>query len=48
MPEGPHRHEAPGSGRVLTMSWVGTKSTVQLSGDDFRWKFGLRSTWFSF
>ncbi len=33
-------------GRVLSMSLVGTKSTVRISGDDFRWKFGLRSTWF--
>lgn len=35
-------------GRVLAMSLVGTKSTVRISGDEFRWKFGLRSTWFSF
>ena len=35
-------------GRVLRMSLVGSKSTVSISGDDFRWKFGLRSTWFSF
>lgn len=35
-------------GRVLAMSLVGSKSTVRISGDDFRWKFGLRSTWFSF
>jgi stage II sporulation protein D len=35
-------------GRVLAMSLVGSKGTVRISGDDFRWKFGLRSTWFSF
>jgi stage II sporulation protein D len=35
-------------GRVLAMSLVGSKGTVKLTGDDFRWKFGLRSTWFSF
>jgi stage II sporulation protein D len=35
-------------GRVLRMSLVGSKSTVSISGDDFRWKFGLRSNWFSF
>jgi SpoIID/LytB domain protein len=35
-------------GRVLAMSLVGSKATVKISGDDFRWKFGLRSTWFSF
>ena len=35
-------------GRVLAMSLVGSKSTVRITGDDFRWKFGLRSTWFTF
>jgi SpoIID/LytB domain protein len=35
-------------GRVLSMSLVGGKGTVRISGDEFRWKFGLRSTWFSF
>lgn len=35
-------------GRVLAMSLVGSKTTVRISGDDFRWKFGLRSTYFSF
>ena len=35
-------------GRVLAMSLVGSKSTVRISGDDFRWKFGLRSTYFTF
>ena len=35
-------------GRVLAMSLVGSRSTVRISGDDFRWKFGLRSNWFSF
>lgn len=35
-------------GRVLALSLVGSKSTVRISGDDFRWKFGLRSTWFTF
>ena len=35
-------------GRVLSLSLVGTRNTVRLSGDDFRWKFGLKSTWLSF
>jgi SpoIID/LytB domain protein len=35
-------------GRVLSMSLVGSSSTVRISGDDFRWKFGLRSNWFAF
>jgi SpoIID/LytB domain protein len=35
-------------GRVLAMSLVGSKSTVRISGDEFRWEFGLRSNWFSF
>lgn len=35
-------------GRVLSMVLVGSRNSVQLSGDDFRWKFGLRSNWFSF
>ena len=35
-------------GRVLGMSLVGSKGTVKITGDDFRWKFGLRSSWFAF
>ena len=35
-------------GRVLSMTLVGGRNSVRLSGDDFRWRFGLRSTWFSF
>ena len=35
-------------GRVQSMALIGSKSTVRVTGDAFRWKFGLRSTWFSF
>jgi len=35
-------------GRVLQLVLVGSKSTVALSGDDMRWAYGLRSTWFTF
>ncbi len=35
------------SGRVWTLVLDGTKSDVTVSGDSFRAKFGLRSTWFS-
>ncbi len=34
-------------GRVNTVVLDGTKGNVTLSGDSFRWAFGLRSTWFS-
>jgi stage II sporulation protein D len=34
-------------GRVLRMRVVGRSGSVRLSGDDFRWTFGLRSTWFT-
>jgi len=35
-------------GRVLSMVLVGSKHNVSLTGDSFRSKFGLKSTWFSF
>lgn len=35
------------NGRVLTMVLEGTKGKVSITGDDFRWKLGLRSNWFS-
>lgn len=35
-------------GRVLSMVLDGSRNDVRLTGDDFRWKFGLKSTWFSF
>jgi len=34
-------------GRVLQLVLVGSRSTVALSGDDMRWAYGLRSTWFT-
>jgi stage II sporulation protein D len=34
-------------GRVLRLRVVGTSGAVRVSGDDFRWTFGLRSTWFT-
>jgi len=35
-------------GRVWRMVLHGSRGDVRLSGDDFRFRFGLRSTWFSF
>lgn len=35
------------NGRVLTMKLVGSGGTVTPSGDDFRSRLGLRSTWFT-
>jgi SpoIID/LytB domain protein len=35
-------------GRVESMVLVGSKHNVSLSGDSFRSKFGLKSSWFSF
>lgn len=35
-------------GRVWTLVLKGTKKDVTVTGDDFRFKFGLRSTWFTF
>ncbi|HET6560937.1 MAG TPA: SpoIID/LytB domain-containing protein [Marmoricola sp.] len=35
-------------GRVLSMVLDGRRSDVRISGDDFRWKFGLKSNWFTF
>ena len=34
-------------GRVEQVVLVGKSGKVWMSGDDFRWTFGLRSTWFS-
>jgi SpoIID/LytB domain protein len=34
-------------GRVVTMKLVGSSGTVTPSGDDFRSRLGLRSTWFT-
>ena len=35
------------NGRVLTMVLVGSKATRTVSGEDARWKLGLKSTWFT-
>ncbi|MGH3496145.1 MAG: SpoIID/LytB domain-containing protein [Nocardioidaceae bacterium] len=35
-------------GRVVQMTLQGSRGTVQLTGDDLRYMFGLRSSWFSF
>jgi stage II sporulation protein D len=35
-------------GRVLSMTLVGRKGSVTVSGDDFRWAFRLKSNWFTF
>jgi len=35
-------------GRAVRVTFTGTKGTVTLSGDDVRWRLGLRSTWFRF
>ncbi|WP_148571070.1 SpoIID/LytB domain-containing protein [Nocardioides caldifontis] len=35
-------------GRVLKMKLVGKKGSVTVSGDDFRWTFRLKSSWFTF
>jgi SpoIID/LytB domain protein len=34
-------------GRVQQIVLDGTSGTAYMTGDDFRWHFGLRSTWFS-
>jgi stage II sporulation protein D len=34
-------------GRVLRLGVVGSAGAVRVSGDDFRWTFGLRSNWFT-
>ena len=34
-------------GRVLSAVLDGTKGSVTVSGDDLRWAYGLRSSWFS-
>jgi stage II sporulation protein D len=33
-------------GRVLSMVLDGKRNDVRITGDDFRWKFGLKSNWF--
>jgi peptidoglycan hydrolase-like amidase len=35
-------------GRVGSMTLVGSKGRTRVSGDTFRSRFGLRSSWFSF
>jgi stage II sporulation protein D len=39
--------ELNSSGRIKTLTVVGTKSTVTIPGADLRKRMGLRSTWFS-
>lgn len=34
-------------GRVTSLVLDGTRGAVTITGDDFRWAFGLRSNWFS-
>jgi SpoIID/LytB domain protein len=35
------------NGRVLRMRLEGSRNDVTISGDDFRWVYGLRSNWFT-
>jgi SpoIID/LytB domain protein len=35
-------------GRVLQLVLEGSRDTVALTGDDLRWRYGLKSNWFSF
>ena len=35
------------NGRVVQVVLEGTQGDAYMTGDDFRWAFGLRSTWFS-
>lgn len=35
-------------GRVARIRVVGSSGSVRISGDDFRWLYGLRSNWFTF
>ncbi|MBA3308921.1 MAG: SpoIID/LytB domain-containing protein [Nocardioidaceae bacterium] len=35
------------NGRVLQIVLDGTDGTAQMTGDDFRWHYGLRSNWFT-
>jgi stage II sporulation protein D len=35
------------NGRVIQVVLEGTKGKAYMTGDDFRWAYGLRSTWFS-
>jgi SpoIID/LytB domain protein len=35
-------------GRVLRLALRGSQRTVRITGDDFRWTYGLRSNWFTF
>jgi SpoIID/LytB domain protein len=37
----------PWGGRVLSVGLVGSKSTVSVSADSFRWAAGLKSTWWT-
>jgi SpoIID/LytB domain protein len=39
--------ELNSSGRIKTLTFVGTKSTLTIPGADLRRRMGLRSTWFS-
>jgi stage II sporulation protein D len=34
-------------GRVERMRLIGSRNTVTISGDDMRWAYGLRSSWFT-
>jgi stage II sporulation protein D len=34
-------------GRVQAMRLIGSRNTVTISGDDLRWAYGLRSSWFT-
>ncbi|CAM3494641.1 SpoIID/LytB domain-containing protein [Nocardioides dubius] len=36
------------NGRARTVVLVGSKAKVTMTGDDFRYRMGLRSTWFTF
>ncbi len=35
------------NGRVLKIVLVGTRGRAYMTGDDFRWTYGLRSSWFT-
>jgi SpoIID/LytB domain protein len=35
-------------GRVVSLTLVGTKQSMTISGNDARWSFGLKSSWFGF
>ena len=42
----PSRATRTWSTRVETVVLTGANGTTQISGDDFRFLYGLRSTWF--